>query len=55
MKPMLYDVFLCHNSRDKPAVTDIEERLRGRGLRCWLDRHELRPGSLFEREHADAL
>lgn len=44
MKPPLYDVFLCHNTEDKPAVSDIEERLRARGIRCWLDRHELRPG-----------
>ena len=44
MKPLLYDLFLCHNTDDKPLVIDVEERLRARGIRCWLDRHELRPG-----------
>jgi TIR domain len=44
MKANLFDVFLCHNSLDKEIVTDIETRLRARAVRCWLDRHELRPG-----------
>lgn len=39
-----FDVFLCHNSEDKPAVTEIAERLRAKGLRPWLDSWELRPG-----------
>lgn len=39
-----FDVFLSHNSRDKPVVGEIAERLRGRGLRVWLDQSELRPG-----------
>jgi hypothetical protein len=39
-----FDVFLSHNSRDKPLVEQIGERLRARGLRVWLDKWELRPG-----------
>lgn len=42
--PDEFDVFLSHNSRDKPAVEEIAARLRGRGLRVWLDKDELRPG-----------
>lgn len=39
-----FDVFLSHNSRDKPIVEEIGARLRGEGLRVWLDKWELRPG-----------
>jgi GTPase SAR1 family protein len=39
-----FDVFLCHNWEDKPAVRRLAQRLRERGLRPWLDERELRPG-----------
>ncbi|MGK7910249.1 MAG: TIR domain-containing protein [Synechococcus sp.] len=39
-----FDVFLCHNSRDKPQVKEIGLQLRQMGLRVWLDEWELRPG-----------
>ena len=39
-----YDVFLCHNSQDKPEVLKIHDRLLQRGLLPWLDQHDLRPG-----------
>jgi tetratricopeptide (TPR) repeat protein len=39
-----FDVFLSHNSKDKPAVRRIAEALRERGLRVWLDERELIPG-----------
>lgn len=39
-----FDVFLCHNSADKAEVHRVARQLRGRGLRPWLDRVDLRPG-----------
>ncbi len=39
-----YDVFLSHNSKDKPAVRELAEALVARGLRVWLDEWELVPG-----------
>lgn len=39
-----FDAFLCHNSRDKPAVKRIANVLRKCGIRIWLDEWELRPG-----------
>jgi hypothetical protein len=39
-----YDVFLCHNSQDKPAVKAIDKRLKERGILPWLDERDLRPG-----------
>ncbi|HEX7184439.1 MAG TPA: toll/interleukin-1 receptor domain-containing protein, partial [Thermoanaerobaculia bacterium] len=39
-----FDVFLSHNSKDKPAVRQIAGYLEECGLRPWLDEDELRPG-----------
>jgi hypothetical protein len=39
-----FDVFLSHNSVDKPVVREIAEALRDRRLRVWLDEWELIPG-----------
>lgn len=50
-----FDVFLCHNSGDKPAVKRIGEELRGRGLRPWLDEWELRPGLSWQKALEDAI
>jgi GTPase SAR1 family protein len=39
-----FDVFLCHNWEDKPAVRRLAQQLRARGVRPWLDEDELQPG-----------
>ncbi len=44
LPPTPADVFLCHNSFDKPEVKKIGEALKLRGIRPWLDEWELRPG-----------
>ena len=41
---MAFDVFLCHNSSDKPTVRTLGEELKKRGLNVWLDEGELVPG-----------
>ncbi len=43
-----HDVFLAHNSSDKPFVKIINSRLKRRGLRPWLDKEELPPGRRFQ-------
>jgi nucleotide-binding universal stress UspA family protein len=52
-----FDVFLCHNSEDKPAVREIARQLDSRGIRAWLDEREIRPGlswqSVLEEEIQD--
>ena len=45
-----YDVFLCHNSKDKPRVIAIGERLKERGILPWLDIWEIRPGMRWQKE-----
>ncbi len=39
-----FDVFLSHNSKDKPAVIALAKRLQAHGIKVWLDIWELRPG-----------
>ena len=39
-----YDVFLSHNSRDKPRVRRLAERLKEAGLRVWFDDWVIKPG-----------
>jgi hypothetical protein len=42
--PIMFDVFLSHNSKDKPAVRELKRLLAARELAVWLDEDELRPG-----------
>jgi hypothetical protein len=44
------DVFLCHNTTDKPQVRDINAALKEAGLRTWLDEEQIRPGQLWQVE-----
>jgi TIR domain-containing protein len=45
---MSFDVFLSHNSKDKPAVKTLGTALKRRGLSVWLDEWELRPGLTWQ-------
>ena len=40
---MVKDVFLCHNSKDKPEVEKIRTELRQRGIDSWLDKYDFEP------------
>lgn len=44
-----FDVFLCHNSEDKPSIRSIYKELTHRGILPWLDEMELPPGSSWQR------
>ncbi|MDP2945829.1 MAG: TIR domain-containing protein, partial [bacterium] len=39
-----YDVFLSHSSKDRAAARELAQRLKGDGLRVWLDEWAIRPG-----------
>ncbi|MBW4423838.1 MAG: GUN4 domain-containing protein [Nostoc desertorum CM1-VF14] len=43
-----FDVFLCHNSKDKPEVIEIAHELKRQGIKPWLDKWELRPGLAWQ-------
>jgi hypothetical protein len=44
----MYDVFLAHNSIDKPMVRIISEKLRSLDLETWLDEEKIPPGTPFQ-------
>ncbi|MBW4600070.1 MAG: toll/interleukin-1 receptor domain-containing protein [Calothrix sp. FI2-JRJ7] len=45
-----FDVFLCHNSQDKPEVQKIGNQLIELEIRPWLDAWQLRPGFPWQPE-----
>lgn len=45
-----FDVFLCHNSTDKPEVEKVAYKLKELSLVPWLDKWELQPGRPWRRE-----
>ena len=50
-----FDIFLSHNSADKPAVEEIGQKLKAAGLRPWLDKWELIAGTRWQGALADGL
>ena len=50
-----FDVFLSYNSKDRPAVIRLAERLQAQGLKVWLDKWELRPGYPWKKALEDAI
>jgi hypothetical protein len=38
-----YDVFLCHNSKEKEQVEKIREQLKQKGILAWLDKYDFEP------------
>jgi hypothetical protein len=50
-----FDVFLCHNSKDKPAVRTLYRELKGRGISAWFDEEHLRPGVPWQTELEKAI
>jgi hypothetical protein len=43
-----FDVFLCHNSRDKDAVRKMNQRLQTENINTWFDEEQLPPGRLWQ-------
>ena len=52
---MHFDVFLSHNSQDKPEVERVAERLKREGIEAWLDIWCLTPGGDWQDELAQGL
>ena len=50
-----FDVFLAHNSQDKPQVRAIANKLKRRGLTVWLDEEQIPPGRSFQDAIQQAL
>jgi hypothetical protein len=50
-----FDVFISHNSADKPWATQLKTAVEHRGLKVWLDKDEIRPGDLFAKSLEDGI
>jgi hypothetical protein len=53
--PRRLRAFLCHSSRDKPAVRALYRRLRDDGVAPWLDEEDLVAGQAWQREIPKAV
>lgn len=51
----VYDLFLSHNSKDKPAVREVSDRLKRRRLKPWLDVENLTPGRHWQDEAEEVI
>jgi hypothetical protein len=45
-----FDVFLCHNSKDKSGVRKLYEELTEKEIKPWFDEEHLRPGLPWQDE-----
>ena len=52
---MKYDVFLSHNTSDKPSVEILACRLLAAGIQPWLDTWNMTPGCPLQEELEEAL
>src|SRR5690349_10461987 len=55
MDDQRHDVFLSHNSADKPAVEGLARRLMAAGIQPWLDTWNLIPGEPWQEAIEQAL
>ena len=55
MTEQLFDVFLAHNSVDKPQVRTIATKLREQGIKPWLEEEQIPPGMSFQDEIQKAI
>ncbi len=52
---LTYDVFLCHNTDDKPAVRKLRDGLQARRVTTWFDEDQLVPGQPWLDELESAI
>ncbi|BAY44464.1 GUN4 domain-containing protein [Scytonema sp. HK-05] len=50
-----FDVFLAHNSEDKPEVRALANQLKEHGIKLWLDEEQIPPGRSFQDEIQKAI
>ena len=39
-----YSCFISYSHKDKPFALSLHDKLQARGIRCWLDEHQMLPG-----------
>ncbi len=41
---VFYSAFISYSHENKPFARSLHDQLQARGIRCWLDEHDLKPG-----------
>jgi hypothetical protein len=54
-RPSGYDIFLCHNSRDRDRVDGLRAELRAEGIGTWMDRWDINPGDPWTKKIEEIL
>ena len=52
---MAHDVFVSYSSKDKPTADAVCATLEGRGIRCWVARRDILPGTDWGESIIDAI
>lgn len=50
MSKKTHDVFLCHNSEDKPFVRDVAAAVKSHGLTVWFDEEDMVGGQPWQEQ-----
>jgi GTPase SAR1 family protein len=50
-----FHVFLCHNSKDKPFVRKIKQKLHDQGILPWIDEEKILAGDRFPKKLEKAI
>ena len=50
-----FDVFLCHNSEDKPEIRELARKLTENGITPWMDEEQIRPGTSWQTALGDQI
>jgi len=50
-----YSCFISYSHADKAFARRLRDALQGRGIRCWLDEHQLLPGDQIHRAVDEAV
>jgi hypothetical protein len=45
MTEQQFDVFISHNSKDKPWIRQLYAKLKARNIHPWFDETEISPGA----------
>jgi hypothetical protein len=50
-----FDIFLAHNSLDKPQINIIKNHLKRRKLKPWIDEEQILAGQSFQKKIQHAI
>ena len=50
-----FNVFLCHNSNEKPQVEKIREQLKAKGIYTWLDKYDFEPFRPWQKQLEEVI